>query len=249
LSALNLDLGFFVDNRMRFTRPETDHDGCVSFVPIKNSHFEARKVTFRAVPFPAYAFIPYWSKDAQGLRTYLSDGGHSENLAAFSLIRRLVRNIVIVDASGDRNFLFDDYKQLQKAVLQELNANFEVPAIEAALKKGDAAERRRIISSAPVMAGSVRFFPYPGEPSDQRVLNVVFVKLSYDAVNAEEKYAAHRNVIAYATKHEGQFPFQGLFDQAYSPEQYRAYRDLAAVTIRNAKADLRSVISVPPTPK
>jgi hypothetical protein len=178
------------------------------------------------------------------LRAYLSDGGHSENLAAFSLIRRLVKNIVIVDASGDANFLFDDYKQLQKSVLQVLNANLEVSAIEAALKLKSVEERRRAISGNPVMTGGVRYFPFPHEPNNERVLNIVYVKLSYDSENAEKKYSAYPNVIAYRTKHVGNFPFQGLFDQAYSPEQYRAYRDLAYVTVFQDKQTLSDDIMI-----
>jgi hypothetical protein len=62
-SALNLDLGYFIDNNMRFLKPARDADGCVRFEPTKKTHFDARKWTFRAVPFPFYPFFPYWSKD------------------------------------------------------------------------------------------------------------------------------------------------------------------------------------------
>jgi len=244
-SALNLDLGYFIDNPMRFMRQSTDASGCVKYTAVDNAHFNARKWTFRAVPFPVYPFIPYWSKDKQGLRSYLSDGGHSENLAAFSLVRRLVRNIVIVDASGDANFLFDDYKQLQKAILQHLNANFEVPAIEAALKAETVDERRRIISAMPVMTGTVRYFPYPNEPNNERTLNIVYLKLSYDLAGEKTKYKDFPNIVAYRTKHAGVFPFQGLFDQAYSPDQYRAYRDLAYVSIVNDGQLIRSMAALP----
>lgn len=242
LSALNLDLGYFIDNRNRFRQRSPDSDDCIRFPPpAKNPHFTARKWTFRAVPFPAYAFIPYWSKDAKGLRTYLSDGGHSENLAAFSLIRRLVRNIVIVDASGDRNFQFNDYLQLQNAVLESLNAKFEVPAIEAVLSLKEE-DRRRIISAQPVMTGSVRYFPFPNEPENARTLNIVYVKLSYDAANAASKYTGFPQVTSYQSHHEKTFPFQGLFDQAYSPQQYRAYRDLAYITMINDTTTIRGRI-------
>lgn len=235
LSALNVDLGYYIDNRGRFATSMVDPSTrCVSFTPYPNPKFRAKKWAFRAVPFPFYVFTPYWAKDDRGLRTYLSDGGHSENLGAFSLIRRLVRIIVIVDASGDPEFVFNDYKQLKKAVLQSLNANLEVPDIEKAIATKDTKERRNAISSKPVMTGTVRYFPYPDEPKNERVLNIVYVKLSYDAVSPDLSYKDFPHVIAYATA-EKKFPFHGLFDQMYSPQQYRAYRDLAKATVLNAQ--------------
>lgn len=244
LSALNLDLGYFVDNRGHLSRDTKNPvTGCVEFEPYPDSRFALRKWKFRAVPFPVYAFLPHWAKDAQGLRTYLSDGGHSENLGAFSLIRRLVRNIVIIDASGDSNFLFHDYRQLQQSVLQSLNANLQVPAIEDASKLPTVEERACAIAKNPVMRGTVTYFPFPNEPDDRRVLNIVYVKLSYDA-RSTTKYQDFPHVIAYAMKHAKKFPFQGLFDQTYSPQQYRAYRDLAFATILYGQETIRSQIKV-----
>ena len=246
-AALNLDLGYFIDNRLRFMDQNMDSSGCVRFTPVKRSHFEARKLTFRAVPFPIYPFIPYWAKDQRGLQTYLSDGGHSENLAAFSLVRRLVRNIIIVDASGDSKFEFADYKQLQRAILRDLNANFEVPAIEEALKHNCANcadERRRLVSANPVMVGSVRYFPFPNDRNNERTLNIVYVKLSYDTAADSRKYANYADMRLYHMQYAGSFPFQGLFDQAYSDRQYRAYRDLAYATIVNDTQILRSTIAM-----
>lgn len=239
LSALNVDLGYYVDNRGRSAKSETDPGTrCVSFTPYPNPKFRLKKWAFRAVPFPFYVFTPYWAKDDRGLRTYLSDGGHSENLAAFSLIRRLVRNIVIVDASGDPNFRFTDYKQLKKAVLQSLGANLEVPDIEKVIAIDDEDERRKAVSSNPVMSGSVRYFPYPGESEQKRVLHIIYVKLSYDAVAADVSYKNFPHVKTYADA-ERKFPFHGLFDQMYSPQQYRAYRDLAKATVLNANVTIK----------
>jgi hypothetical protein len=244
LSGLNLDLGYFVDNRLKATAVVTQP--CVTFTPEPAGKFHKQKFVSRLIPFPVYAFLPYWAKDQRGVRTYLSDGGHSENLGAFSLIRRLVKNIVIVDASGDRHFEFGDYLQLKNAVLQSLNANLEVEAIEKVLSK-DEAERRRLISQNPVMTGQVRFFPYPGEPDEKRILNIVYVKLSYDETN-KDKYdkAGFSNINAYAASRAKKFPFHGLLDQSYSTEQYRAYRDLAFVTVTSDKAILKPAMTIAP---
>ncbi|HEY6137577.1 MAG TPA: patatin-like phospholipase family protein [Thermoanaerobaculia bacterium] len=237
LSGLNFDLGYFVDNRLKATM-RVDQP-CVTFKPESKAGFYHRKWSSRLIPFPVYAFLPYWAKDQRGVRTYLSDGGHSENLGAFSLIRRLVKNIVIVDASGDSHFEFSDYLQLKNAVLQSLNANLEVKAIDEVLSKPEN-ERRRRISQDPVMTGEVRYFPYPGESDERRILKIVYVKLSYDKENDDKyKMAGFSNINAYAGSHM-KFPFHGLLDQSYSTEQYRAYRDLAFVTITNGKEILKA---------
>lgn len=236
LSALNLDLGFYVDNVNRVAR-RPDPGSCTFQAPDSHS-LTKRKWTFRAIPLVYWAF-PYWRKDAKGLRTYLSDGGHSENLGIFSLVRRLCRNIVVIDATGDKNFLFSDYKTVRDAVRRELGAELVIPVIEEVLKsdpdigskeerKKHADNRRKAIAEHPVMTGRVSFFPYPTD-KDQRVLNLIYVKLSYDADHAEALYP--QNVIAYRKRHPTSFPHQGLLDQDYSEHQYRAYRDLAYVTV------------------
>lgn len=61
------------------------------------------------------------------------DGGETENLAALALIRRGVKNIIIVDAVQDSRS-FEAYLTLQR-MLQELDIGFCVPDIEKFFKK------------------------------------------------------------------------------------------------------------------
>src|SRR5205823_3441660 len=42
-----------------------------------------------------------------------ADGGHSENLGAIALVRRRVRNIIVVDAGQDTPYSFESYTQLR----------------------------------------------------------------------------------------------------------------------------------------
>ncbi len=65
---------------------------------------------------------------------YLKDGGFSENLGALALIRRGIKNVVIIDAEADPHYKFDAYLKLQK-MLQREGINFRVPDIELFLKK------------------------------------------------------------------------------------------------------------------
>lgn len=62
----------------------------------------------------------------------LSDGGYSENLGAFSLIRRGIKKIIIVDAGHDPKYAFTDYKDLRDN-LRVMGINFVVPDIETFL--------------------------------------------------------------------------------------------------------------------
>lgn len=50
----------------------------------------------RLIPFPFY-WLHNYQHDETGLFTYLSDGGHSDNLGLYSLIRRGVKNIIVLD--------------------------------------------------------------------------------------------------------------------------------------------------------
>jgi hypothetical protein len=85
----------------------------------------------------------------------LSDGGHTENLGAFALIRRRVKNIIVVDAEMDRHFGFGAYRKLQEGLARE-GLNLRVPLIEArgappnAVMKGtvtDVSDGERLVST------------------------------------------------------------------------------------------------------
>lgn len=53
----------------------------------------------------------------KGKTLRLSDGGHSENLAALALLRRGVKNIIIIDAEQDPTYEFDAYRKLKEVLI------------------------------------------------------------------------------------------------------------------------------------
>lgn len=59
----------------------------------------------------------------------LWDGGHSENLGALPLIRRGIRNVIIVDAEHDPEYIYDAYFDLQR-ILNSIGIDFCVPEID-----------------------------------------------------------------------------------------------------------------------
>ena len=60
----------------------------------------------------------------------LSDGGHSENLGLYALLRRRCRSILVVDAEHDPAYTFGAYRKVKKAAQEELNIKLSVPGIE-----------------------------------------------------------------------------------------------------------------------
>ncbi len=68
---------------------------------IENYNPESANQTFHNfLPFPLY-YLHGFSRNKNSTDIYLSDGGHSENLGAYSLIVRGIKNVIIIDAEHD----------------------------------------------------------------------------------------------------------------------------------------------------
>lgn len=84
------------------------------------------------LPWPFYLFHRH-AGNAQALRIHLSDGGMSEDLGVWALLRRHVSQIIVVDASTDNHYQMDDmchlYLQLSKAQNRPLYISFESPEL------------------------------------------------------------------------------------------------------------------------
>jgi hypothetical protein len=127
---------------------------------------------------------------------YLTDGGFSENLAAYQAVRRLCGHITIVDAEYDPTFDFTSYLKLKCALRREMGVDFSVPDIDRildpALRLDDDSQSCEEISegrrtgmfdtSRPVMRGSVGVFPLLDESGvrSDLTLDIEYVKLSID---------------------------------------------------------------------
>jgi hypothetical protein len=64
----------------------------------------------------------------------LADGGHSENLGAIALIRRGVKNIVVIDGSQDARYEFEDLFNL-KTRMQQWGYALDVPDLNTAIER------------------------------------------------------------------------------------------------------------------
>lgn len=130
----------------------------------------------------------------QGKDVYLSDGGHSENLAALALIRRGVKNVIIVDAEQDPTYGFGAYVELQK-MLKLIDIKVCVPEIENFLKKPNKlctkdikpkqGKREKVFSTAVSLGRATSIGG--GKPAVEST--IYYVKMSKPEVTLPEKFS------------------------------------------------------------
>jgi hypothetical protein len=119
LSALNSDLGYNIPNHNLYKKSKLDGDTKIA------GH--------NVLPFPFYTAYRS-NNDIRGTSIYLTDGGHSENLGAFALIRRLCKHIIIIDAEHDPDYRFKAYRKLKARLKKELRVDFSLDEIDEGLK-------------------------------------------------------------------------------------------------------------------
>jgi hypothetical protein len=112
-SLLNMDLGHYIDN------PNSDY---------ANLSYQG------FLPMGLYYLSPAYQRDRRGFRIYLTDGGHSDNLAAYALVRRICKNITIVDAEHDPSYEFEGYFKLKQGLKRDLGVDLVVSAIDGQRK-------------------------------------------------------------------------------------------------------------------
>jgi hypothetical protein len=220
-SAANIDLGYFINN------------------PNVGAGARWRQ---RLFPLPIYPFLGHYQRDDEGFRIYLADGGHSENLATYSLVRRLCRSIIIVDAGYDPQFEFQDYYMLKHALLAEIGMDFTVPSIDD----------HTFSQAAPIMSGTIGYFPVVSDSETNNIkINVAYIKLSIDANKlANNEYDEDIRNYYYGTTNVVQwgqtsvFPQESTLDQSYTPNQVLAYHELGCYIITNNEQTLRDALNL-----
>lgn len=156
-------------------------------------------------------FVPDPADESRTL--CLSDGGHSENLGAYALLRRRCTTILIVDAEFEPaaaseptpSYVFEGYTRLKRAAKRELDAEISVPAID----------KKTFSPANPILNGLVRY-------KDESRGEVCYLKLSIDRASLKDRSAI---IQSYAAGH-GAFPQETTADQYYSPERFQAYSAL-----------------------
>ena len=232
-SAFNMDLGFYIENY--------------------NEEAQDNRILRKLTPFPLYYL---WKKedphrrDQLGMDIYLTDGGHTENLAAYSLVRRSCDHIIIVDGEFDEDYEFEGYHHLKNALLSEMQMDMDVPGLmdnhDSWIKgnKSDAVETGTIKNLVSFDdAGNVIY----------KDLKVTYIKLSINGeLIAKDKEKATdfygEDLVDYYVKSKNnecgqwlswfmpcEFPQYTTTDQSYLPDQFKAYIDLGYSIVRNSE--------------
>lgn len=232
LSTLNLNIGYKARN------------------PATNDGFRGPLAYWsgKAIPFGLDQTLPLrWRPTIR-----LSDGGHSENLGLYSLIKRVPRRIIVVDAEQDGRYGFDAYNRLRSALQREQKLSIncvrddgaETACPHAYEFHADAKGRDPVIH----MRVSGYFNP-DGSPRD---IDILYIKLSAigmpadatecmpstgdlrraseasDHADASVKYPCSVTQFYVRDKRESSehFPHNSTADIWYRGDQFEAYRDL-----------------------
>lgn len=161
LHALNLNLGGAIDNY----------------------HPQRLNLAYHKIlPFPFYCLQAAHSP-AESPSIYLSDGGHSENTGAYSLITRGVKNIVMVDATYDPQGKWMELKNLASLLAKHHGLHLSVgtiPLLDANLIPLDKTVEDPAHSSENLFLATVQGFA-PGyishSSTDPNFIRIVYVKL------------------------------------------------------------------------
>jgi hypothetical protein len=178
------------------------------------------KVIHKLLPWPLYLIDDHYSDENSASGIYLSDGGHSENLAVLPLIRRGVKVIYLVDAEQDGLSVFQSAKRLnnqlqeysyelcfnQEYPLEVLNTNNSI--FDASVKAKGQCKKT---TNAEVIS-MIHYIKLSAPPRQNLTSETPSIKLPYTVTSYMEQ--------------NPKFPHQSTVDIFYSPEQFMAYRDL-----------------------
>lgn len=238
---------------------------------IDNYHPDSPNVSLRAwLPIPFYCF-PITANPKQANSIYLSDGAHAEHTGAYALIRRGIKNIIMVDASEDVKGAWMEVKKLASILKKEHGLNFELlgkenllldaldnPIAEEVVKPQEAKEH--------IFVGEITGFApgYISQHENENKINIYFVKTGlikkYLAENCGNNKAYPCSVSRYfQNRHVKQgddcvptdeflFPNNSTISTSFnmSVDIYFAYRDLARHIAKRIHLDGNNNIKIEP---
>jgi predicted acylesterase/phospholipase RssA len=190
--------------------------------------------------FPIYPTLGHYQRDIYGTDIYLNDGGYSDNLAAYSLVRRYCQSIIIVDAGYDPHYTFADYKVMRNALRDEKGVTFSVPDIDKFVLNTNYFGTNSWDN--PVMTGTISYFPWPKvnqyQLTNNSTINIIYIKLSLDLdsnsllkypKNIQIYYEAHKNDTMWNLGkwfESSSFPHRSTKDLSYTLDEIKAFQDL-----------------------
>jgi hypothetical protein len=239
ISVFNFDLGHFFPN-----------PGAASY-----------QFWHPAIPL-FYGFTKQHHLDSGGRRMLLSDGGHSENLGVYALVRRVPGTILVVDATQDSKHSFADYRLLRDMLCSDLHVNLSIPAIDNNATAGMSKTVCERTSPAPspaetgsAMNGAASIYygtigDIPLGHAEASIIQVIYIKLPLRKALEGECAGTHDATLDSACDYmkgnaefprNPRFPFDSTFtDQSYDRRQFAAYRDLGQWVVKHSSEELKA---------
>ena len=155
---------------------------------------------------------------------YLSDGGHSDNLGLYALIRRKCERVLAVDAEEEKGAGKGEYEFL---ALTKLQKALDLEGI-GQIKMDGAFTPKSFEPAKPLLTGTVNYRDQNVSPAA-----LVYVKLALDRRAMSRLPQAVRD---YASDEHLRFPHDPTVEQQYTEDRFIAYRELGWYVTCNARA-------------
>lgn len=177
----------------------------------------------------------------------LSDGGHSENLAAYGLFRRHCRDITIVDAEEDSSYQFEGYSVLQQVIRERLGEGFSISEIDQRLdnlKKPESIPQNGwetpIMRSTSVDGRSVLYLKLSYQERPDREVRDDSNKLANGCIpgttTQSSDFYSTKRLVAHA-RNDRVFPMYSTWNQYLDSDQREALMDLGYAHMKAVRCE------------
>jgi hypothetical protein len=171
--------------------------------------------------WPFYLLREFFSHLADtGSHCYVTDGGHFENTAVYSLVERGCQRIVLSDCGADPDCVFDDLANLVRRCRIDFGAEITFPSLAPFSRETLAADRK------PFVQGEIRYqrahlnaLGREIEKGDDVPVGILLV------IKPTLLAALETDVNRYSQQH-ADFPQQTTADQWFDEAQFESYRRL-----------------------
>lgn len=229
---------------------------------INSLTFNLNRAFHYLLPIGLYHLHDYFTPEAYKAFYRISDGGHSENLGFYSLIKRATRHVIVVDAELDGQYQFDGLHRLKENLCREMSLETRIDLNNIGYYYKD---KRNTV---PVFSGKISGLKYPD--SSSRDIDFIYLKLALDqdlyeivhcnaltACSTTEQIRQHDprlpdklplpcSVVDYIRNEKpgkkNRFPHNSTADISYDEAQYQAFRDFGYyLTMTKLRAKLLEV--------
>ncbi len=171
---------------------------------------------------------------------YLSDGGHFENLGLYEMVRRRCRFIIVVDASCDPKFGFEDLGNAVRKIYIDLGVTIDFEGLDRLRNRPSPETVLRDFGNGPIpycAIGTIDYKNADGVECENG--SIIYIKPAYHDANEGA------GIRSYA-KANPTFPHESTADQWFTESQFESYRSLGmeiAQDVLNNDVNARRILS------